>query len=471
MNVLILYPPFARPNYLGRFSLTEPLTGIFLAPVLREHRLRFVDMRLQPDLEARLRGFAPDVVVLCAWHLVHGALDGVIRRLRAVAPDARLLLVGAAEYGATHVSERPLDYAHPELDVIVPTFYLNAVQRRVAAVLDAWTAGREPDDVPGLWLNREGWEQTAFEEARAGHIGVPDRTILGGLRGRYRIAGIGRAAYVMYTDGCPHRCRYCSMSKTDGTMFVRHVPDVLAELEALSEPRVFLADFEPLQAPDALLALADSIEAAGIRKEYYLLTRADSVVNRTHVLERWRQVGLRWVFLGLDGHDAARLRTVHKGSSVAVHHAALRELERLGLGAAVGMTVSPDAGLDDFADLARAARELDAPMIDFTVETPLVGTTLFDEMEHRLTTRDWSLFDLQHAVLPTRLPLERFYREMLRLHMLAWRKSSRGVLKHQPLRDMLRNACSAPGAFRELARAARDHRAPVGAPDGRAVAA
>ena len=61
--------------------------------------------------------------------------------------------------------------------------------------------------------------------------------------------------------------------------------------------------------------------------------------------------------------------------------------------------------------------------------------------------------------------------DLLKLHLLAWRKSSRGVLRHHPLRDLLRNALSAPGAFRELARAAKDHRAPVGAPDGRFVAA
>jgi hypothetical protein len=41
---------------------------------------------------------------------------------------------------------------------------------------------------------------------------------------------------------------------------------------ALSEPNVFLSDYEPLQAPQAMLELADAIEAAGLRKRWYLLS-------------------------------------------------------------------------------------------------------------------------------------------------------------------------------------------------------
>ena len=41
---------------------------------------------------------------------------------------------------------------------------------------------------------------------------------------------------------------------------------------------------------------------------------------------------------------------------------------------------------------------------------------------HRLTTRDYRLFDIQHAVLPTRLPLEQFYRELVRTQEVLNRK-------------------------------------------------
>jgi hypothetical protein len=52
----------------------------------------------------------------------------------------------------------------------------------------------------------------------------------------------------------------------------------------------------------------------------------------------------------------------------------------------------------------------------FTVLTPLPGTALFEQVQEALTTRDWEMFDLVHAVLPTKLRLKRFYREYARLY-------------------------------------------------------
>jgi magnesium-protoporphyrin IX monomethyl ester (oxidative) cyclase len=39
-----------------------------------------------------------------------------------------------------------------------------------------------------------------------------------------------------------------------------------------------------------------------------------------------------------------------------------------------------------------------------------------------LTTRDYRLFDIQHAVLPTRLPLDRFYEELVKTQAVINRK-------------------------------------------------
>lgn len=117
----------------------------------------------------------------------------------------------------------------------------------------------------------------------------------------------------------------------------------------------------------------------------------------------------------------------------------------------------PDATRADFAELAAAARRLRAPLVHFTVETPLVGTRFHDQSAEQLTTRDWSLYDMHHAVLPTRLPLNEFYREMTKLHLLAGRLSVPGVLRLYPVRDALRNVARGPGAMWHSRRAARDH--------------
>jgi magnesium-protoporphyrin IX monomethyl ester (oxidative) cyclase len=40
----------------------------------------------------------------------------------------------------------------------------------------------------------------------------------------------------------------------------------------------------------------------------------------------------------------------------------------------------------------------------------------------RFTSRDYRLFDVQHAVLPTKLPLEQFYSELVRTQQVLNRK-------------------------------------------------
>ncbi|MYS56178.1 hopanoid C-3 methylase HpnR, partial [Streptomyces sp. SID6013] len=61
-------------------------------------------------------------------------------------------------------------------------------------------------------------------------------------------------------------------------------------------------------------------------------------------------------------------------------------------------------------------------IVHFTVMTPYPGTEIWHTESRRLTTRDYRLFDIQHAVVPTTLPLERFYEELVRTQAVINRK-------------------------------------------------
>ena len=54
--------------------------------------------------------------------------------------------------------------------------------------------------------------------------------------------------------------------------------------------------------------------------------------------------------------------------------------------------------------------------------TPYPGTEIWHTESRRLTTRDYRLFDIQHAVVPTTLPLEEFYRELVLTQQVINRK-------------------------------------------------
>lgn len=61
-------------------------------------------------------------------------------------------------------------------------------------------------------------------------------------------------------------------------------------------------------------------------------------------------------------------------------------------------------------------------IVHLTVNTPYPGTETWITESRRFTTRDYRLFDVQHAVLPTKLPLEHFYQELVRTQQILNQK-------------------------------------------------
>ena len=58
------------------------------------------------------------------------------------------------------------------------------------------------------------------------------------------------------------------------------------------------------------------------------------------------------------------------------------------------------------------------------MNTPYPGTETWHTEARQLTSLDYRLFDIQHALLPTKLPLERFYTELV---------STQGVINRKHL--------------------------------------
>ena len=58
---------------------------------------------------------------------------------------------------------------------------------------------------------------------------------------------------------------------------------------------------------------------------------------------------------------------------------------------------------------------LESPeIVNVSGNTPYPGTETWATEGRKLATRDYRLFDIQHTVLPTKLPLPEFYAELVR---------------------------------------------------------
>src|SRR5262249_52971594 len=93
----------------------------------------------------------------------------------------------------------------------------------------------------------------------------------------------------------------------------------------------------------------------------------------------------------------------------------------LEIGVAINIIAEPDWDEERF----RVVRDwcLDVPeVVNLSINTPYPGTETWLTGQHRLNTRDYRLFDIQHAVLPTKLPIAAFYRELLHTQRVLYRK-------------------------------------------------
>jgi len=173
--------------------------------------------------------------------------------------------------------------------------------------------------------------------------------------------------------------------------------------------------------PEHGFAIGRELEKRHVRKQYYLETRCDVLLRNREVFEYWRRLGLHYMFLGLEALDEDALRLHRKRITPGENFKALDVARELGFTVAVNIIADPDWDERRFAIVREWA--LTVPeIVHLTVATPYPGTEIWHTEARRLTTLDYRLFDVQHAVLPTRLPLQRFYEELVATQAVINRK-------------------------------------------------
>jgi hopanoid C-3 methylase HpnR len=241
-------------------------------------------------------------------------------------------------------------------------------------------------------------------------------------RRKYFLGMLDPCASIEFSRGCPWDCTFCSAWTFYGRSYRQADPRRAAEeLARIREPGVFLVDDVAFIHADHGLALAEEIARRGIRKQFYLETRGDVLLRNREVFRRWRQLGLEYLFLGLEAVDAEGLRRYRKRIGVDRNFEALACARSLGLTVAVNLIADPGWDAERFAAVRQWAQSV-PEIVHLTVNTPYPGTETWLSEGGRCVTRDYRLFDVQHAVLPTRLPLAQFYEELVRTQQVLARK-------------------------------------------------
>ena len=432
MKILLVQPAKPEKALGGEdFSIFEPLALEYLAAaVAGDHDVRILDMRLDHDLDSHLRDFQPDVVGITSYTVHVNTVRKLFGQIKAFNPGVFTIV------GGHHATIMPHDFYTPCIDIIVVGEGVFPF-RDVIVVLEKKMELRE---IPGVvraengTMVIHGGDQNSDLDA----LPFPRRDPTAGFRKSYFSEWMRPLASIRTSKGCLFRRKFCALWKlTEGRYLTRKPVRIVEELGTIEEKCVFFADDESLLDTKRMEVLADLIQRAGVRKRYFLYGRTDTVAKHPELIEKWKKIGLERVFVGLEFMRDADLKLIRKGSSVQNNTMAVKVLKSLDIDIFPTFIVRPEFERGDFSDLRKYCLDLDLNFIGFSVLTPLPGTDLYNDVKDRLITSNYDYFDFFHTLLPTRLPLKDFYRELTMLYKRSRSLKNRiNLMRKYPLREL-----------------------------------
>ena len=414
MRVLLVHP--SALMYSELYLRLEPLGLERVAAAIRAagHEVRLLDLQVfaSADYHREVERFRPHAVGFSVNYLAN--VPEVLDLAKATKGRHRDCFVFVGGHSASFIAPEFLEHGRGAIDCVVR----GEGEAITPRVLDAIGDPRL-ETLPGVVTRHGAGPSPTLLDDLDRH---PPARDLARRRHKYFIGVLDPCASAEFTRGCPWDCSFCSAWTFYGRSYRKVSAEGAAEdLARIREPNVFLVDDVAFIQAEHGFAIGREIERRGIKKEYYLETRADVLIKNEEVFAYWRRLGLHYMFIGVEALDEEGLKLLRKRATPNDNFRALEIARRLGFTVAINIIADPDWDARRFAVIREWA--LGVPeVVHLTVSTPYPGTETWLTESRKLTTRDYRLFDVQHAVLPTRLPLREFYEELVKTQGVLNRK-------------------------------------------------
>jgi radical SAM superfamily enzyme YgiQ (UPF0313 family) len=389
----------------------EPLSLEYLGAAVRaNHDVKILDMRLEggwAGLRRTLEAFQPDVVGTGGDTCEANACKKVLSVAKEVNPRILTLV------GGIHATSMPADFLHPHIDLVCVNEGIFTFQEVIAAFEKS--TGFEA--IRGLAIHHDG-RQLRTEDRPMSDLDTlpfPDRSLTADVRGKYGFSLWGKhLALMRFTQGCVGKCDFCpSWAQTSRRYLRRSVDSMLAEMSTIEEPYIYFVCEDSLLDTKLSLELARAIKQSGIRKRFGMPLRADTIAKKPEVIEAWVEAGLEDTIVGIEQASDEHLQDREKTTNVQDNIEALKILKSNGVVCTGSMFFRPDFTREQFAELVAHTIKLEIDCPQYFVLTPIPGTKLFDKAQGQLVEHNFDLWDFNHVVTPTTLPLQIFYEEYM----------------------------------------------------------
>ena len=424
MKILLAQPAPFEPGRLGLENviwLSEPVGLTSLAAMLPDHEVRVLDMRLEPDTEFNrvLQEFEPDLVGTTSMTTDCYQARALLHMAKSTLGEGVFTIVGGH-----HPTLSPGEFEHPCVDAMCigegeDTF------RELIDHLDGGGDRRDLAHINGLrYLDADGVRQVTAKRAQTRDLDTfpaPARHLIEKYSEQYFFTVGNPMASMATSRGCSFDCNFCGIwefyERKTRFMSAKAICD---QMETCKEQTVFFIDDNFLTSKKRLNALADEIMRRGIKKWWGTQGRSDFIADNPDTMRKLRDAGMVMVLSGFESNEDNNLEHLKKRNTADKNRRAAKLLQDLGIVSTGIFMVRPDFSEQDFDDLYEHINNMGVAIPIITVLTPLPGTQLFRKEADNLLTKDARLFDLLHAVTPTKLSRKRFYEKLAESNAATW---------------------------------------------------
>jgi radical SAM superfamily enzyme YgiQ (UPF0313 family) len=422
-NAILEHASEEAPRFIHRKLIGPPLGLIMVAAAVHDHDVAVLDMKGEYDLNPAAPDMAgltrlwverhtPRIVGVTCIASEYDYGVAILRIAKAIDPSIITVV------GGLHATLCTRQCSDPAIDVVMPGQAASRFRALVAAV----DAGGDPYSVKGIWYRDKNalcaTVDDAPDDAVAATPLVPARHLLGRWRETYRVAGApGPTTYIYTSLGCPYRCSFCSIwPQFSGRFYQRDVGSIISELGTVPEyPVVRFCDANTVADPAFGRRLFEAIVRSGIRKEFVIDMRFDTIAANPELVTLMARAGIKVVICGFESFRQQELERYGKSAAVEQIQTAIAILQDNGILVRGNYVVPPDYTRADFDALAQYAARFPVALAGYTILTPMPGTPFYDDVADRIIDHDLSRYNFFNCVLPTTLTLDEYYERVAAL--------------------------------------------------------
>ncbi len=310
----------------------------------------------------------------------------------------------------------------------------NEGEEIVVNLVRALAGGSVPEGIPGVTYRLRG-ETIRNPDAPYPQdldaLPLPDREGLG--MEHYQSSTIGRRRFttLLGSRGCPYRCDFCSSPRLAGGVRYRDPVKVVDEMELLVKHYRFgsiaMTDDIFTVHPGRAETICDEIQKRDLDVKWWCCARVDGVNRNQDLYRKMAAAGCYTIFLGIDGGNEATLAEYGKGYGVDEAFEAVRFLHEVGIEVMAAFVIGGiKESRQQMLETISLAKRLKPNTAQFTINTPLPGSELWERSQDRIVDRDFGRYDLFHCVMkldgvPNPRAVERMLlRAYLSYYILSW---------------------------------------------------